>query len=165
MVKIVRPFLFLVFVMLLSTTSLAIGLSRIGTFSPLNSSNKYLSEEKLTTDLTDDSLSVKDETIYEIVDVEPSFPGGPIEMAKWIQANVKYPILSMEKGEHGTVYVRFVVNEDGSISDVQIRKGVVEALDNEAMRVISIMPNWTSGKINGKTVRASYTLPIAFRLN
>jgi protein TonB len=163
MIKIVRPFLFIVFVMLMYTTSLAISFSRIGTINRNLFHNAGLNHE-LMNDLPDDSLSVKDETIYEIVDVEPSFPGGPIEMAKWIQANVKYPILSMEKGEHGTVYVRFVVNEDGSISDVQIRKGVVEALDNEAMRVISIMPNWTSGKINGKTVRASYTLPISFRL-
>lgn len=145
-------------------TSLAMNISRKGTINR-NIFNHVDLNHQLINDFPDDSLKVEEEIIHEYVDEEPSFPGGPMEMAKWIQAHVKYPDLSSEKGEQGIVYVKFVVNGDGTISDIKLRRGVIEALDNEALRVIALMPNWTPGKIDGKTVRTSYTVPISFRLS
>ena len=86
-------------------------------------------------------------------------------MNKWIQANVVYPESALTKNEQGFVYVKFVVNRDGSIEQVSIRKGVSEALDKEALRVVKSMPNWIPGKEEGKPVRVSFTLPISFRLS
>ncbi len=104
------------------------------------------------------------EDVYDISEVEPSFPGGPEEMAKWIQKKVKYPTEAAEMGEQGIVYVEFVVNTDGSIANVEVRKGVSESLDNEALRVVKMMPKWIPGVQDGKKVRVSFTLPISFKL-
>jgi|688.fasta_scaffold215281_3 protein TonB len=120
---------------------------------------------QLINDLPDDSLKVEEETIYDFAEVEPSFQGGPEALNKWIQANVVYPESALTKNEQGFVYVKFVVNRDGSIEQVSIRKGVSEALDKEALRVVKSMPNWIPGKEEGKPVRVSFTLPISFRLS
>lgn len=104
------------------------------------------------------------EEVYDIAEVEPSFPGGPEEMAKWIQHQVNYPIEAIEMGEQGVVYVKFTVNTDGSIVDAKIRKSVSESLDNEALRVVKKMPKWIPGEQDGKKVRVSFTLPISFKL-
>ncbi len=107
---------------------------------------------------------IEEEPILDIAEVEPSFPGGPAAMAAWIQKEVKYPELASEMGEQGMVYVKFVVNKDGSIEQVSVRKGVSDALDKEAIRVVKAMPKWTPGEQAGKPVRVSFTLPISFKL-
>lgn len=106
----------------------------------------------------------KAEEILDFAAVEPEFPGGQAEMAKWIQKEVKYPELSKEMGEQGVVYVKFVVNSNGTIEQVQIARGVSDALDAEAKRVVKNMPKWKPGEQAGKKVRVRYTLPIQFRL-
>ncbi len=108
--------------------------------------------------------AIEEEPILDIAEIEPSFPGGPAAMSKWIQEQVKYPELASEMGEQGIVYVKFVVNRDGSIEQVSIRKSVSDALDKEAMRVVKAMPKWTPGEQAGKPVRVSFTLPISFKL-
>jgi TonB family protein len=107
---------------------------------------------------------VPGEEVYDIAEVEPSFPGGPEEMTKWIQKKVQYPIEAAEMGEQGIVYVKFIVNTDGSVVNAEVRKGVSESLDNEALRVVKMMPKWIPGEQDGKKVRVSFTLPISFKL-
>ena len=109
-------------------------------------------------------IEIVEETIYDFAEVEPSFPGGEAEMMKFIQEEVVYPELSREMGEQGMVYVKFVVGKDGKIGDVKIVKGVSDALDAEAKRVVKKMPRWTPGEQAGKPVSVRYTLPISFRL-
>lgn len=145
-------------------TSLAMNLSRKGTINR-NSFHHLGLNHQVINDFPDDSLKVEEESIYDFAEVEPSFPGGTEAMIKWIQANVVYPQSAMDKNEEGMVFVKFVVNRDGSIEQVSIRKGVSEALDKEAMRVVKSMPNWTPGVEDGKPVRVNFTIPISFRLS
>lgn len=107
---------------------------------------------------------VPNEKVLDFVEVEPKFPGGAVAMAQFIQDNVNYPEAARENGEQGIVYIKFVVEKDGAISNVTVRKGVYESLNAEAMRVIKKMPNWIAGKQNSKPVRVNFTLPIHFRL-
>jgi protein TonB len=107
---------------------------------------------------------IEAEPIADFAEVEPTFPGGEGAMMTWIQSNIEYPQLAVEMGEQGIVYVQFVVNKDGSIEQVKIMRGVSDALDDEAKRVVKKMPKWTPGEQAGKKVRVRYTLPIHFRL-
>ena len=97
-------------------------------------------------------------------DVQPQFPGGNSKMNAFLIANLKYPVKATENGIQGTVYVSFVVGKNGTITNIKAIKGVGGGCDEEAVRVIGKMPNWTSGKQEGKTVRSQYTLPIKFKL-
>lgn len=107
------------------------------------------------------SLSATDK---ENVSREASFPGGNVELANYLQANVTYPEVSMKNNEIGKVFVSFVVEKDGSIQDVKIEKGVTPALNEEALRVVRSMPKWTPALKDGKEVRTVLTLPIVFHL-
>jgi protein TonB len=107
---------------------------------------------------------IEEEPIADFAEVEPTFPGGEGAMMSWIQEHIEYPQLAVEMGEQGIVYVQFVVNKDGSIEQVKIMRGVSDALDDEAKRVVKRMPKWTPGEQAGKKVRVRYTLPIHFRL-
>ncbi len=98
-------------------------------------------------------------------EVEPLFIGGYKNLSTFIQLNVFYPEKAREMGESGIVYVQFVIEKDGSISNVEIFKGVSEALDQEAFRVISAMPKWIPGIQDNKNVKVKFTLPINFRLS
>lgn len=102
--------------------------------------------------------------IIDFPDVEATFPGGAAEMQKWINANVQYPQTAIEMNEQGRVYLSFVVEPDGSITNVQVERGVSPDLDKEAKRVVRKMPNWVSGEANGKKVRTRCRLPIIFTL-
>ena len=99
--------------------------------------------------------------IFQVVEDMPAFPGN---VTKWISKNVKYPVLAMENGIQGKVFVQFVIEKDGSITDVKVSRGVDASLDKEAVRVVKAMPKWKPGKQRGKPVRVSYTLPIFFQL-
>jgi len=105
------------------------------------------------------------EPIIDFPDVEASFNGGYLEMAKWMQENLKYPELSMELNEKGKVYLKFIVEKDGSITNVEIVRGISKELDNEAKRLVRNMPNWTPGEVKGLKVRSIFTMPINFELN
>jgi protein TonB len=121
-------------------------------------------DEGVIIDIEDPEIKIEDEKVYINVDIEPSFPGGYSEFVNFIKSTVVYPEMACEMGEQGIVYVRFVVNKNGSIEQVSIEQGVTDALNKEAIRVVRKMPNWIPGEQNGKKVRASYNLPISFKL-
>ena len=102
--------------------------------------------------------------IFEVVEQNPSFPGGEAELMKWLHKNLKYPPVAQENGIQGKVYIQFVVNKDGSIVDPKIIRSADASLDKEAMRVVQAMPKWTPGRQRGKAVRVRFTLPVTFRL-
>jgi TonB family protein len=106
----------------------------------------------------------KKEQAFTMVEQMPSFPGGEVEMMKFIQKNVVYPQYEKEKGISGTCYVTFVIEKDGSVDNITVLRGVPNGFncDKEAMRVVSIMPKWTPGKQNGQEVRVQFNLPIKF---
>lgn len=102
--------------------------------------------------------------VFELVEQNPSFPGGDAELMKWLQKNLRYPTIAMENGIQGRVMVQFVINKDGSIVEPSILHHVDMSLDAEALRVVLSMPKWTPGKQKGKAVRVRFTLPLTFRL-
>lgn len=102
--------------------------------------------------------------VFDIVEQQPLFPGGPAALMKYLSENTKYPSVAQENGVQGRVTVQFVVEKDGSISDVHVLRGVDPSLDKEAVRVVKSMPRWTPGKQNGITVRVNYRVPVLFRL-
>jgi protein TonB len=85
-------------------------------------------------------------------------------MAKWIQNQVNYPSEAIEMGAQGVVYVKFIVNKDRAVVNPEVRRGVSESLDKEALRVVKMMPKWIPSEQNGKKVHVSFTLPISFKL-
>ena len=104
----------------------------------------------------------EDTKVFDVVEQMPSFPGGNV-MA-WLSQNLKYPVIAAENGVQGRVVVQFVVEKDGSVSDVHAVKKVDPSLDKEAERVVKSMPKWIPGKQNGSPVRVKYTLPVTFKL-
>jgi len=99
--------------------------------------------------------------IFQIVEKMPTFNGN---LNKWLKANLVYPVMAQENGVSGKVYIQFVVEKDGSITDIKVGRGVDASLDKEALRVVRAMPKWNPGEQRGKPVRVSYTLPINFTL-
>ncbi len=99
-----------------------------------------------------------------IVEVMPEFPGGMEEMQSYLRKSLKYPALAQENGIESKLFVQFIVNSDGSITDVEILNPQGVGFDKEAKRVISGMPKWKPGKQGGKTVRVYYIIPINFTL-
>jgi periplasmic protein TonB len=102
--------------------------------------------------------------VFTYVEEMPKFPGGEDAMVAYIQKNVKYPPLARENGIQGKVYVSFIVDKDGGIKDVQLKRGIGGGCDEEATRVIRSMPSWSVGKQNGRAVQVSFTVPVNFRL-
>ena len=102
--------------------------------------------------------------VFDMVEQQPLFPGGPAALMKYLSENTKYPVVAQENGVQGRVTVQLVVEKDGSISDVHVLRGVDPSLDKEAVRVVKSMPRWTPGKQNGITVRVNYRVPVLFRL-
>lgn len=109
-------------------------------------------------------LPPDDDKVYEVVEVMPEYPGGQGELLKFLARNIKYPEESVKNKEEGRVQIAFIVNKDGSISDVKVLKNATPLLDAEAIRITKSMPNWTPGKDKGKVVRVAYTVPVTFRL-
>ena len=101
---------------------------------------------------------------YDVVEVMPSFPGGQSALMQYLASSIKYPVVAQENGVQGRVVVSFVVERDGSITDVQVARSVDPSLDREAQRVERNMPRWIPGKQNGQAVRVKYNVPVAFRL-
>lgn len=115
--------------------------------------------------MTSTAQTKKNDMVFDVVEVMPQFPGGQIAMLKYIMENMKYPEQAMKEGIQGRVAVRFIVEKDGSISDVKPILSVHPLLNKEAVRVVESMPKWTPGKQNGKPVRVRYNLPVMFKLN
>lgn len=126
-------------------------------------------EEEVDDNYSSNETAMNEETsnsdgnsIDDVKEVMPEFPGGPQALMDYLKANVIFPKVAEEEGVQGEVVVSFFVERDGSITDVRVIKAVHRALDVEAMRVVRNMPKWTAGTINGEVVRTQYTLPISF---
>lgn len=104
------------------------------------------------------------EKVFDMVEQMPAFPGGMQELMVYLGKNIKYPTIAQENGTQGRVIIQFVVERDGTISDVRVARGVDPYLDKEAVRVVKSMPKWIPGKQNGKAVRVKFTVPVMFRL-
>ena len=109
-------------------------------------------------------VAKKNQKVFDIVEQMPEYPGGQAALFEFISKNVKYPEDAVKKKVEGKVFVTFVVDTDGKITDVSLLRKVFPSLDAEAIRVISAMPNWIPGKQKGQVVRVKYTVPIMFRL-
>jgi len=107
---------------------------------------------------------VEEQTIFRVVEENPGFKGGDAALAKYLQSNIVYPAMARENSIEGLVYVEFVVNPDGHVSNAKILKGIGGGCDEEALRVINKMPKWNPGKQRGKPVRVYCTLPVNFGL-
>ena len=143
--------------------------NQTATASPVQSSNSSSQQtqnvtsyptanEKLST------VSVESRKVFTVVEQMPMFPGGDAALMSYLANNIHYPTVAAENGVQGRVVVGFVVERDGSITDVSVLRGVDPSLDREAMRVVKSMPRWTPGKQNGSAVRVKYQVPVAFRL-
>lgn len=107
---------------------------------------------------------VQEQEIFQIVEQMPEFPGGEGKLMEYVAKNIKYPQIARETGIQGRVFVGFVVETDGSISNVKLLRGIGGGCDEEAMRVIKSLPKWKPGKQRGKAVRVSYQIPVFFKL-
>lgn len=108
--------------------------------------------------------NVDEDKVWGPVEQKPEFPNGEAAMFKFLRDNIKYPSIARENNIAGTVYIGFVVNTDGSIQDVTIKRGVGGGCSEEALRVVKMMPKWSAGRQQGRPVRVSYTMPIKFKL-
>ena len=104
------------------------------------------------------------ERIFEVVEDMPDFPGGQATLMKFLKENIQYPAVAKENGVQGRVIVQFVVERDGTISNVKVARGVEPNVNKEALRVVKSMPRWKPGTQRGKTVRVKFTVPVMFRL-
>ena len=101
---------------------------------------------------------------FRIVEQLPEFPGGAVEFMKWLTKNLHYPSSAQQRKVQGKVVAQFIVNTDGSISDIEIMKSVDASLDREAVRVLRLMPNWKPGQQDAKPCRTQVCIPIVFKL-
>ena len=112
-----------------------------------------------------DPVIIEPQPVYTVVEDMPRFPGGEESMFRYLAGNIKYPVAAKETGIQGTVHLTFVVETDGSISNVSVLRGIGGGCDEEAMRVVRSMPNWTPGNQQGRPVRVQFNLPVKFVLH
>ena len=106
----------------------------------------------------------EENVVFKVVENMPEFPGGQVELMKYLNSNVKYPVIAQENGIQGRVIVQFTVRRDGTIDDVEVVRSADPNLDKEAIRVIKSMPNWKPGEQRGKKVNCKFTVPVVFKL-
>jgi protein TonB len=106
----------------------------------------------------------KEDEIFVFVEDQPGYPGGDKARIKYLQENIKFPVMAIESGIQGTVYVTFVVEKDGRITSVKVLRGIGGGCDEEAVRVIKKMPRWKPGKQRGRSVRVQFNMPVRFVL-
>jgi TonB family protein len=99
-----------------------------------------------------------------MVEEMPQFPGGIDALKTYVAASMKYPTIALENGIHGQVFVKFVVDKTGNITNAKISRGVDPSLDKEALRIVNSLPNWTPGKQNGEAVDVAYEMPVNFKM-
>ena len=119
-------------------------------------------EEYVAPEVVEEEVSETE--IFQIVEEMPSFPGGEGKLMEYVAKNIKYPQIARETGIQGRVFIGFVVEPDGSVSNVKLLRGIGGGCDEEAMRVVKSMPKWKPGKQRGKAVRVSYQIPVFFKL-
>ena len=105
-----------------------------------------------------------DEKVFTVVEQMPQYPGGEQALMEFIGKSVIYPDTALKAGIQGKVLISFVINKDGKVVNPKVEKGVNPSLDQEALRVMGMMPEWTPGKQNGENVAVQYTIPINFAL-
>lgn len=133
--------------------------------------NNTPKEEKIAATETENASSAVattsqgEDEVYMSVEKNPEFPGGVNAMMDYLRGNLKYPESAKKNKQEGRVFIGFIVEKDGSVSNVKVLRGVCEELDSEAVRVVKSMPTWIAGRDKGKPVRVQYTLPIVFKLN
>ena len=115
--------------------------------------------------MTSTAQTKKNNMVFDVVEVMPQYPGGQTAMLQYMMKNIKYPKQAMKEGIQGRVTVSFIVEKDGSISNVRPIHSVHTLLDKEAVRVVKSMPKWSPGKQHGKPVRVQLIVPIMFKLN
>lgn len=123
-----------------------------------------LSQEKGAVFIESPPLQQEESDIVDFPDVEASFYGGLTAMKKYFSENLHYPTEVVEKNEQGRVYLEFIVEKDGSISNTRVKRGVSDAIDREAIRLIKNMPKWKPAEKDGEVVRSMCTIPINFVL-
>ena len=106
----------------------------------------------------------KEDEVYHVVDDMPEFPGGMDKLLQFINDNMQYPTKAQTEGIQGKVIVQFIIDEDGYIIEPNIVRSVESSLDNEALRLIKMLPQWKPGTLKGKAVKVKYTVPVAFKL-
>jgi periplasmic protein TonB len=111
-----------------------------------------------------ESIVNDEEAPFDVVENSPDFPGGDLALRKFLKDNLQYPKLAYETGIEGTVYVEFVVSKIGKISNVKLKRGIGGNCDEEAMRVVKMMPSWNPGRQNGENVPVKFVLPVNFKL-
>ena len=131
--------------------------------------NAEVDQNEIIEEYVYEAPEIEDEDIQEAeifisVEEQPEFPGGTAKLLEYIQKNMKYPMMARESDIQGKVYVQFVVEPNGSISHVQVLRGIGGGCDEEAVRVVQSMPKWKPGKQRGVPVRVQYMVPIVFRL-
>lgn len=119
-------------------------------------------EEYVAPEIEDEDI--QEAEIFTIVEEMPDFPGGTQKLADYLAKNIKYPQMARESGIQGRVFISFVVEPDGSVSNVNVMRSLGGGCDEEAVRVVKSMPKWKPGKQRGKPVRVSYILPVNFKL-
>lgn len=113
-----------------------------------------------------DTQLKEDESVdFYVIEQKPEFPGGETELLKYVANNTTYPNEAKNKGIQGKVFVRFIIDKEGYVTNVTVVKSVDPLLDNEAVRVIEALPKWTPGKQRGDFVKVSFVIPINFTLN
>lgn len=119
---------------------------------------------KMNTFNCDQVIKVDSNTIYQVVEKMPQYPGGESALMAFIGANLRYPVIAQENGIQGTVYIRFVVTKLGNVDNVEVIRSLDPACDKEAVRVIRLLPQWIPGTQQGANVSVYYTLPIKYKL-
>ena len=112
----------------------------------------------------EDEEEVEEKQIFQVVENMPEFPGGSGALMKFLATNIKYPPYAKEAGIQGRVFINFVVETDGNITNVKVLRGIGGGCDEEAIRVVKNMPKWSPGMQRGKPVRVSFNLPVKFTL-
>ena len=140
------------------------GILFIKTMESTKNSGKELANVTVVANRLEKEADTAKEEAFDVVEQMPEYPGGLPELMKYISMNVHYPEAAMKTGTQGRVVVRFIVEEDGTVSDARVVQRVSDELDAEALRVVSAMPKWTPGRQKGQPVRVKYTMPVTFRL-
>lgn len=132
---------------------------------PVRVEERVVGDETITVEPMRADEPVHDvNVVFTVVEEMPEFPGGQQALMKYVGSKIRYPEEAMENSIQGTVFVTFVVEPDGRITGVRILRGIGHGCDEEAMRVVKSMPNWTPGKQLGKAVRVQYNLPVRFTM-
>ena len=135
------------------------------TFAALAISSSAMAQEQRSHTNVNNNRNEQDNRVFDVVEQQPSFPGGPSALNNWIRENIKYPADAAKNEIEGLVTVSFIVEKDGSISNVKVVYPTDPSLDKEAVRLVAMMPKWRPGRQNGQPARVKYFVPITFKLH